>query len=83
MFHIQVNQLYSWFRVLFKTTPKEYLLDKKIEELTKILRSEGNGHVIFYYAYKLGFETESGLCHLIKRKTHLTFTEFARKVLNN
>ncbi|MFO7890659.1 MAG: hypothetical protein R6V04_10005 [bacterium] len=43
-------------------------MDKKIEELKKILRREGNGHVIFYYAYKLGFETESALCHLIKRK---------------
>ncbi len=83
-FYYIINyKLYSWFRVLFQTTPKEYLLDKKIEELKKILRSEGNGHVIFYYAYRLGFRTESALCHLIKRKTNLTFTEFTRKVLKN
>jgi len=81
-FDMHINELSSWFNIAYKTTPKEYILNRKIEELKNILRREGDGQVIFYYAYRLGFNTESALCHLIKRRTDLTFTEFKQEVLN-
>lgn len=82
-FDIHVNQLFSWFKVAFKISPNEYILNRKIKKLINMLHEEGGGHIAYYYAQRLGYESESALCHLIKRRVNLTFSEFMKKVLDD
>ena len=82
IFKIDKNILDEQFKMIYDKSPKEYIIDEKIEKLIIILRESDDGKICYYYAYKLGYETSSGLCNLIKRKTGLTFKEFKDQLLN-
>ena len=83
IFKIDKNNLDEQFKMIYNQSPKEYIIEKKIEKLCQILRESDDGKICYYYAYELGFETSSGLCNLIKRKTGLTFKEFKDQILNS
>jgi len=67
-FSLSHNQLCSYFKVLYGIGPKQYLDKKKIELLTEIINSEADTKIAGYYAYKIGLNSESALCHFIRSK---------------
>jgi len=81
LFEISTRTLQGSFFYHFNVTPKEYLTQKRLEKLRKLIQKDtgSTGDKIYSYVRPLDFSTDSGLCNFVKRNTGLTFSEFYKK----
>ncbi|MBN2416527.1 helix-turn-helix transcriptional regulator [bacterium] len=77
-FPVSQNRLSACFKVLYGITPKCYLDEKKMDALDTLLLTEGDGYIMMHYAHAIGLNDESALCHLVRRKRGMTFSEYKR-----
>lgn len=63
------------FKKYYGQTPKQYLIDKRIEKSKEYLKQ---GVSVSETCYLIGFESPSSFTTLFKRKNGLTPTEFKR-----
>ena len=82
-FGLSRNCLHEWFKMTYKVSLKEYILNRKLEKLIELIQGDTDNNIVFYFASTLGFKTSSGLCNMVKRMTGMTFEEFRRYVRVN
>jgi AraC-like DNA-binding protein len=66
------------FKKYYGQTPKQYLIDKRIEKSKEYLK---NGMTVSQTCYSVGFESPSSFCTLFKSKIGLTPTEFQKRAI--
>lgn len=66
------------FKKYYGQTPKQYLIDKRIEKSKMLLR---NGTSVTEACFEVGFESPSSFCRLFKCKLGLTPTEFQKRAI--
>lgn len=64
------------FKKYYGQTPKQYIIDKRIEESKKMLR---NGASITDTCFDVGFDNPSSFSTLFKSRVGLTPTEFQKR----
>jgi AraC-like DNA-binding protein len=64
------------FKKYYGQTPKQYLIDKRIEQAKELLTQGTN---ITETCFDIGFESPSSFCTLFKSRTGLTPTEFKKR----
>jgi AraC-like DNA-binding protein len=64
------------FKKYYGQTPKQYLIDKRIEKSKALLK---NGLSVTETCFDIGFESPSSFCTLFKCKAGLTPTEFQKR----
>jgi AraC-like DNA-binding protein len=77
--HIRVTSKFHLLRLFKKyygQTPKQYLIDKRIEQAKELLTQGTN---ITETCFDIGFESPSSFCTLFKSRTGLTPTEFKKR----
>ncbi len=79
-FDINRNILHENFKIKFSHSPKEYILIKKMERLTQLIKDSEENYIVFYYANELGFSSSSALCNFIKRRTGMSFQKFKESI---
>jgi len=66
------------FKKYYGQTPKQYLIDKRIEKSKEYLKK---GMAVSQTCYSVGFESPSSFCTLFKSKIGLTPTEFQKRAI--
>jgi len=78
-FGINPNALRNRFKVAYSINPQKYLDNIKIGKLKQLLHDSDSIEIAFFYADALGFKSEAGLYHLLRRATGLTFGKFVQE----
>ena len=76
--HIQLTSKYHLIRVFKKyygTTPRQYLINKRIEQAKKMLRS---GRAVSDTCYSVGFESPNSFSTLFKNNTGMAPSVYRR-----
>jgi len=79
-FNIPRDVLHHHFKFIFGVSPKEYILDKKMQKLIALIKNLEDEQIAFFYAHELGFRTCGGLYNFVKRRTGQTFLEFKESI---
>lgn len=67
------------FKKYYGQTPKQYLIDKRIEKAKEFL---SNGATVTATCFDIGFDSPSSFCTLFKCRSGLTPTEFQKEQLS-
>ena len=67
---ISVRSFEDNFKYYMGLSPKEYLKNRKIEQLTELIKNNNKTapFTIYYYARELGYSSASSLCSFVKKK---------------
>lgn len=67
------------FKRYYGITPRQYLIDKRIEQSKCLLKS---GESVSQACYAVGFESPSSFCNLFKRKIGKSPSEYQKEQLS-
>ncbi|MBX3295944.1 MAG: helix-turn-helix transcriptional regulator [Acidobacteria bacterium] len=66
------------FRRYYGQTPRQYLIEKRIEKAKELLR---NGRSVTEACFAVGYETPSSFATLFRRRSGVTPSEFRRRAI--
>jgi|GEM_PF-2748802 len=81
-FNIDRHVLHEQFLLAYGQSPKQYIQNRRLALLKALILESNDGHVAFFYAAPLGFQSASALHNFVQRSTGLSFRAFKDAVLS-